>query len=110
VLSAAELMAAEGIDATVSIERFGASAPGARVMAELGITAEAVATRARELIGGAEALGEGVARDSRYRATAMAASMYAVPSAIAAIDTRRSRSQTSGSAAVAPSAPSGVIA
>jgi transketolase len=39
-------------DAAVSIERFGASAPGARVMAELGMTAEAVATRARELIGG----------------------------------------------------------
>ncbi len=37
-------------DASVAIDRFGASAPGARVFEELGITAEAVAARARELL------------------------------------------------------------
>ncbi len=38
-------------DACVGIDRFGASAPGDRVMAELGITAEAVADAARSLLG-----------------------------------------------------------
>ena len=37
-------------DASVSIERFGASAPGDRVLAELGFTAENVAERARALL------------------------------------------------------------
>ena len=37
-------------DATVSIDRFGASAPGARVLAELGFTPEHVAERSRELL------------------------------------------------------------
>jgi transketolase len=37
-------------DATVSIDRFGASAPGSRVLAEYGFTDEHVAARARELI------------------------------------------------------------
>ena len=37
-------------DATVAIDRFGASAPGDRVLAELGFTPEHVAERARELI------------------------------------------------------------
>ncbi|MGI9576972.1 MAG: transketolase [Microthrixaceae bacterium] len=37
--------------ASVGIDRFGASAPGARVMEELGITAGAVATQARALLG-----------------------------------------------------------
>jgi transketolase len=37
-------------DATVSIDRFGASAPGARVLAELGFTPEHVAERARALL------------------------------------------------------------
>jgi transketolase len=39
------------VQASVSIERFGASAPGGRVLTELGITAERVATVAREIIG-----------------------------------------------------------
>ena len=38
-------------DATVSIDTFGASAPGALVMAELGFTPENVATQARALLG-----------------------------------------------------------
>jgi transketolase len=37
-------------DRTVGIDRFGASAPGAQVMAELGVTAEAVAEAARALL------------------------------------------------------------
>ena len=37
-------------DASVGIDRFGASAPGATVMAELGITPEAVAAAAREVM------------------------------------------------------------
>ena len=37
-------------DASVGIDRFGASAPGSKVMAELGITAEAVAAAARNLL------------------------------------------------------------
>jgi transketolase len=37
-------------DRTVGIDRFGASAPGAQVMAELGVTAEAVADAARALL------------------------------------------------------------
>src|SRR5690606_30977142 len=37
-------------DASVSIDRFGASAPGDRVLAELGFTADNVAQRARDLI------------------------------------------------------------
>jgi transketolase len=37
-------------DASVAIDRFGASAPGARVMAELGITPAAVAERVRALL------------------------------------------------------------
>ncbi|MDX6536271.1 MAG: transketolase, partial [Gaiellales bacterium] len=37
-------------DAIVSIDRFGASAPGAKVLAELGITPENVAARVRELL------------------------------------------------------------
>jgi transketolase len=41
------------VDDVVSIERFGASAPGPVVMANLGITASAVADRARQLIEGA---------------------------------------------------------
>lgn len=40
------------VDDVVSIERFGASAPGPVVMAELGITPQQVAERARGLIGG----------------------------------------------------------
>jgi transketolase len=36
-------------DATVSIDRFGASAPGATVLAELGMTAANVAATVREL-------------------------------------------------------------
>jgi transketolase len=39
-------------DAAVSIERFGASAPGAEVRAHLGITPEHVAERVRQAIGG----------------------------------------------------------
>jgi transketolase len=39
------------VHASVSIERFGASAPGPEVMARLGITPERVATVARETIG-----------------------------------------------------------
>ena len=38
------------VDASVSIERFGASAPGAEVLERLGITAQACADRVRELI------------------------------------------------------------
>ncbi len=38
-------------DATVTIDRFGASAPGAKVMEELGFTAQAVAERAGVLLG-----------------------------------------------------------
>jgi transketolase len=38
------------VDASVSIERFGASAPGAEVLERLGITAQACAGRVRELI------------------------------------------------------------
>jgi transketolase len=38
-------------DRTVSVERFGASAPGAEVLSRLGITAEAVTTAVRELVG-----------------------------------------------------------
>jgi hypothetical protein len=38
-------------DATVAIDTFGASAPGAQVLAELGFTPEHVADRARELLG-----------------------------------------------------------
>ncbi|NNE95974.1 MAG: hypothetical protein HKN24_08090 [Acidimicrobiales bacterium] len=37
-------------DEPVGIDRFGASAPGSRVMSELGITAEAVADRVRQLL------------------------------------------------------------
>ncbi len=40
------------VDDVVSIDRFGASAPGDVVMRELGITPEAVADRAAELLGG----------------------------------------------------------
>jgi transketolase len=40
-------------DETVSIERFGASAPGEEVLARLGYTPEAVAARARDLVGDA---------------------------------------------------------
>ncbi|MFL6206522.1 MAG: transketolase [Acidimicrobiales bacterium] len=43
-------------DASVSIERFGASAPGDRVMAELGITPEDVAEHARALVHDLEGL------------------------------------------------------
>jgi len=39
------------VDRTVSIERFGASAPGALVLEKLGITAENTARTARELLG-----------------------------------------------------------
>jgi transketolase len=35
---------------TVSVDRFGASAPGAEVLERLGITADAVATAVRELV------------------------------------------------------------
>ena len=38
------------VDDTVAIDRFGASAPGDRVLAELGFTPEHVAARARQLI------------------------------------------------------------
>ena len=38
------------VDASVSIDRFGASAPGPRVLAELGITPGAVAAAARSAI------------------------------------------------------------
>jgi len=37
-------------DSTVSIDRFGASAPGAKVLEELGITAANVADHVRELL------------------------------------------------------------
>ena len=37
-------------DDSVAIDRFGASAPGDRVLAELGFTPEHVAARARQLI------------------------------------------------------------
>ena len=37
-------------DDSVAIERFGASAPGSRVLEELGFTAAHVAARARQLI------------------------------------------------------------
>ena len=37
------------IDEVVAIDRFGASAPGDTVMAELGVTADAVVERARAL-------------------------------------------------------------
>jgi transketolase len=39
------------VDRTVSIERFGASAPGAEVLEKLGITADSTARTARELLG-----------------------------------------------------------
>ena len=38
------------VDRSVSIERFGASAPGAEAMAKLGITAEAAAAAVRSLL------------------------------------------------------------
>jgi transketolase len=38
------------VDASVSIERFGASAPGAEVLEKLGITPEAAAAKVRELL------------------------------------------------------------
>jgi transketolase len=38
------------VDRSVSIERFGASAPGAEVLRRLGITPEAVAGAAAELV------------------------------------------------------------
>jgi transketolase len=44
-------------DDTVSIDRFGASAPGSTVMTELGMTAEHVVARARALLDGAPAAG-----------------------------------------------------
>ena len=37
--------------ATITLDRFGASAPGPRLLEEFGFTAEHVATRALELIG-----------------------------------------------------------
>ncbi len=37
-------------DDSVAIDRFGASAPGERVLAELGFTPENVAARARQLL------------------------------------------------------------
>ncbi len=39
------------VDSAVGIDRFGASAPGPLVLEQLGITAEAVAERVRELLG-----------------------------------------------------------
>jgi transketolase len=39
------------VDRTVSIDRFGASAPGAEVLEKLGITAENTARTARDLLG-----------------------------------------------------------
>jgi transketolase len=38
------------VDASVSIDRFGASAPGAEVLEKLGITPEATAAKVRELL------------------------------------------------------------
>jgi transketolase len=38
------------VDASVSIERFGASAPGAEVLEKLGITPDAAANKVRELL------------------------------------------------------------
>jgi transketolase len=38
------------VDASVSIERFGASAPGAEVLEKLGITPDAAAEKVRELL------------------------------------------------------------
>ena len=38
------------VDASVGIDRFGASAPGAEVLEKLGITAEAVAENVRALV------------------------------------------------------------
>lgn len=43
--------------ASVSIERFGASAPGETVLTELGLTPENVASKALELLGGPAGLG-----------------------------------------------------
>jgi transketolase len=37
-------------DSTVSVDRFGASAPGAEVLQGLGMTSEAVATAVRKLV------------------------------------------------------------
>ena len=39
------------VDEVIGIDRFGASAPGATVMKELGISAEHLAARARALLG-----------------------------------------------------------
>jgi len=49
---------AQWVDASVSIERFGASAPGAEVLEKLGITPEAVAGKVRELLPAAVRSGE----------------------------------------------------
>ena len=38
------------VDASVSIDRFGASAPGGEVLERLGITPQAVADRVRALV------------------------------------------------------------
>jgi transketolase len=43
--------------ASVSIERFGASAPGETVLTELGLTPENVASKALELLGGPAGVG-----------------------------------------------------
>jgi transketolase len=42
------------VDRSVSIERFGASAPGAEVLEKLGITPQATAAAVRELVGAAQ--------------------------------------------------------
>jgi transketolase len=42
---------AEWVDHSISIERFGASAPGPEVLEHLGFSAEKIAERVRELIG-----------------------------------------------------------
>jgi transketolase len=39
------------VDASVSIERFGASAPGPEVLEKLGYTVDNVVAKARELLG-----------------------------------------------------------
>jgi hypothetical protein len=41
---------AKWVDASISLERFGASAPGAEVLERLGFTVDNVVARAREVI------------------------------------------------------------
>src|SRR5918996_636522 len=50
---------------TVTLDRFGASAPGAEVLERLGITADAVAAAVRELVGASRLLDEPLGRCAR---------------------------------------------